>query len=239
MSRLFEELAWHPTEMGALSLRRRREPRLGVDIHEIMLGEEFLMSSLFTEAEEALARLALAELPAEPVDVAIGGLGLGYSARAALQDERVRSLIVVESLGEVIAWHREGLLPLGPELTGDQRCRLVHGDFFTMAAGHGFHPDRPGRKFHAVVVDIDHTPRKTLDSRHADFYSAAGLESLARHLHPGGVFALWSDDPPEDDFMAMLSAALAEARAEVVSFHNPLRDRPAANTVYIGRKPAG
>ena len=63
----------------------------------------------------------------------VGGLGLGYTARAALENAAVRSLIVVDALAEVIEWHEQGLLPLGKELTGDPRCRLVHGDFFAMS----------------------------------------------------------------------------------------------------------
>ena len=62
MSVYFEELDYRPTPIGALSLRRRRELSLGVDVFEIKLGDEYLMSSLFTASEIALARLGLAEL---------------------------------------------------------------------------------------------------------------------------------------------------------------------------------
>ena len=85
MSALFEELDYQATPIGALSLRRRREPRLGVDVFEIKLGEEFLMSSLFTESEIALARLGLAGLAGRDLDVVVGGLGLGYTANAVLE----------------------------------------------------------------------------------------------------------------------------------------------------------
>jgi hypothetical protein len=59
MSLYFEELDYRPTPIGALSLRRRREFSLGVDVFEIKLGDEYLMSSLFTASEIALARLGL------------------------------------------------------------------------------------------------------------------------------------------------------------------------------------
>src|SRR5512141_1674504 len=106
MSRLFEELGYRQTPIGALSLRRRRELSLGVDVFEIKLGDEFLMSSLFTASEIALARLGLAALVRPKsnaaLDVVVGGLGLGYTAQAVLEHSTVGSLIVVEALQPVI-----------------------------------------------------------------------------------------------------------------------------------------
>jgi hypothetical protein len=89
MSLYFEELDYRPTPIGALSLRRRRELSLGIDIFEIKLGDEYLMSSLFTASEIALARLGLAELSGADLDVVVGGLGLGYTAQAVLEHEAV------------------------------------------------------------------------------------------------------------------------------------------------------
>lgn len=86
MSARFEEIDWRPTPMGDISLRRRRDPGSGEDVYEVKLGDEFLMSSLFTAGEIALTRLGLAELPGAELDVAVGGLGLGYTAQAALDD---------------------------------------------------------------------------------------------------------------------------------------------------------
>src|ERR1700738_4694265 len=105
MSLQFEELDYRPTPIGALTLRRRRELSLGIDVYEIKLGDEFLMSSLFTVSETALARLGLGELSGTSFDFVVGGLGLGYTARTVLEDARVRSLIVVDALSEVIEWH--------------------------------------------------------------------------------------------------------------------------------------
>ena len=104
MSARFEEFAWQETPMGAITLRRRLDSMLHVEVYEVKLGEDLLMSSLFTVAEIELAHLALAELPGTGLnlDVAVGGLGLGYTARAVLDDERVTSLLVVEALEEVV-----------------------------------------------------------------------------------------------------------------------------------------
>ena len=198
MSASFAELDYRQTPLGDLSLRRRRVASLdGMEVYEVKLGDAFLMSSLFHEVEVALADIGLAGLDA-PLNVVVGGLGLGYTTRAALKHPAVRSLIVVEALEPVIEWHERGLVPLGPELTRDARCRFVNGDFFALAAsGHGFDPAQPRREFHAVLLDIDHSPRNLLHSRHGALYEPAGLRELAAHLRPGGVFALWSDDPPD------------------------------------------
>jgi spermidine synthase len=238
MSAAFEELDYRETPIGALSLRRRREPKLGLDVFEIKLGDEFLMSSLFTASEIALAQLGLAGLP-ERVDVVVGGLGLGYTAQAVLEHENVASLIVVEALEPVIDWHRRGLVPLGRALSDDTRCTFVHGDFFALAAGdRGFDPHAPARRFDAVLVDIDHSPDAPLDAGSAAFYGEDGLRRLARHLKPGGVFGLWSNERPDDAFTARLASVFAEPRAEHVTFHNPLQDRPFTQTVYLANRRA-
>src|SRR5258707_14659728 len=96
MSFDFEELDYRPTPIGALSLRRRRELKLGVDVFEIKLGDEFLMSSLFTASEIALARLGLAGLSEPGLDVVVGGLGLGYTAKGVLGHRNVAALYVVQ-----------------------------------------------------------------------------------------------------------------------------------------------
>jgi spermidine synthase len=192
------------------------------------------MSSLFTDSEIALAELGVAAAEGEELDVVVGGLGLGYTARAVLEAERVGRLTVVEYLAPVIAWHQEGLLPLGPELTADPRCRFLEGDFFALAASEeGFDPATAGHD--AILLDIDHSPDALLDDRSQSFYRPEGLAGLARHLKPGGVFGLWSNDRPDDRFSDRLAEVFATARAEPVAFHNPLQDREVVQTVYLAR----
>jgi spermidine synthase len=234
MSARFEEIDWRPTAMGDISLRRRRDPASDTDVYEVKLGDEFLMSSLFTTGEIALAELGLAKLPCAELDIAVGGLGLGYTAEAVLDDPRVRSLTVIETLAEVIDWHQRGLVPLGARLTSDARCRLVQGDFFAMAAdSRGLDPNKPGRRFHAILLDVDHSPRHVLHPRHAALYQPAGLRALSEHLHPGGVFALWSNDPPDKQFTSALAEVFAQSAAHVVDFDNPLQGGTSTNTVYV------
>lgn len=236
MSLSFEELAFQPTPIGELSLRRRRDPVLKADVIEIKLGEEFLMSDRFTASEIALADLGLALLNGDNLDVVVGGLGLGYTAQAVLKDKRVSSLIVVDALQAIIDWHQDGLLPLGPELTADARNRFELGDFFAMAASkEGFDPAVPARKFDAVLVDVDHSPEFLLDPKNASFYEPQGLQKLSTHLKSGGVFGLWSNDLPDESFTARLASIFDSASAETVTFFNPLQNKDFVQTVYLAR----
>lgn len=237
MSALFEELDYRPTRMGALTLRRRRHLSTGEDIYEIKLDDEYLMSSQFTASEVALARLGLEALAGEDLDIVVGGLGLGYTARAVLESARVQSLLVVDALAEVIEWHQRGLLPLGPELANDPRCRMVMGDFFEGATSlTGLDPERPGRRFHAILVDIDHSPTNVLHPSHVALYTREGLSRLAAHLHPGGVFALWSNDPPDDDITHTIQDVFTHVEAHVVSFDDARGEGQISNTVYLGKR---
>ncbi len=238
MSRDFEELDFRETPLGELSLRRRRILSLGgQEVHEVKLGDAFLMSSLFHEVEVALAHLGLSELKGESWDVVVGGLGLGYTAVAALEHPEVVSLLIVDALPAVIEWHQRGLVPLGEKLTGDPRCQMLQADFFARARStEGFDPAQPGRMFHAVLLDIDHSPRHLLAPANAAFYEPEGLRALAAHLHPGGIFALWSDDPPDDEFLDALGAIFVTTRAHIVRFQNPLLDGDSESTVYVAGK---
>lgn len=235
---MFEELAYAQTPLGELSLRKRWDLTFKMNVYEIKLNDEFLMSSLFTMAEEELARIALSVLDTKGVDIIIGGLGLGYTARAALKNEDVRSVVVVEFLEDVIQWHEKRLLPVSDVLCSDSRCRFVHGDFFAMAREeNGFDPGTPERQFDAILLDIDHAPDFTLHNSHQSFYSPQGLKNLHRFIRSGGVFGLWSNELPDKEFIKTLQSVFDEAQAHIVSFYNPLQDRDSENTVYIARMP--
>lgn len=239
MSALFEELDHQVTPMGEISLRRRRELTLDLDVYEAKLDDEFLMSTLFTVAEIALADLGLVPVNGDGLDVVVGGLGLGYTAQAVLGDERVRSLHVIEALPEVIDWHHRGLLPLSAALTADPRCHLHHGDFFAqVAGGQGLGTDLPER-FDAILVDIDHSPTWLLHPSHADFYQADGLRRLVPLLQRDGVFGLWSDEPPDSAFIATMEQVFAPVTAHVVPFMNPYTHGESANSIYVGQPTGG
>jgi len=230
VSARFEELDWQPTPMGDLTLRRRTDVGLGVEIFEVKLGEEFLMSSLFTVAEEELATRGLAVTEGDQLAVLVGGLGLGYTAIAALRDPRVSTMTVIDTMPAVIDWHQRGLLPVSELLTSDPRTRLVLDDFFAVMRRM---PEPEDARYDAILLDVDHSPRHQLDPSHSDLYTVTGLHALAAHLTPGGVFALWSDDPPDDEFLEKARAVFPQVQAHVIDFANPLTGGTSSNTVYV------
>lgn len=236
MNKLFEELDFRQTPIGDLILQRRKYLQLGGQVvYEVKLGDAFLMSSMFHEVEVALSKLGLAALDGGDWDVVVGGLGLGYTAVAALKFPQVKELLVVDAMEGVIDWHERELVPLGKTMNADPRCRYVLGDFFALAADPriGFDPLLPARKFHAVLLDIDHSPENLLNPRNAIFYTRDGLASLAEQLHPGGVFGLWSDDPPHAGFIGDLESVFATVETHVVEFENPLLETISKSTVYV------
>ncbi|GAA2170737.1 MULTISPECIES: spermidine synthase [Glycomyces] len=233
----FEELGWRDSPMGEISLRRRFDPEVQAEVYEVKLDEDFLMSSLFTVAERELSHLGLARVTGDDLEVVVGGLGLGYTALAALEDPRVRDLMVIEYSDAVIDWHERDLLPDTVGLAADERVRLACADFFAAAmSDEGFDPERPGRAFDAVLLDIDHSPSRVLHSPHAEFYTPAGLRAMAAHLKPEGVFAIWSDDPPEPEFMTVLMEVFKGVNAKRVWFDNPYTGGRSSNTVYTAVK---
>ncbi|MBC7191414.1 spermidine synthase [Marinobacter sp.] len=242
MGLLFEEIDSQPSSIGQMSLRRRRIPALGDrDIYEVKLGEEFLMSSMFVDAEVALADLGIEAVDGDALDVVVGGLGLGYTAEAALKHDRVNELLVVEAVDTVIHWHQQEKVPLGKVLNEDARCRYVHGSFFDMAVQDpqqgGFDPEQPGRQFDAILLDIDHSPRALLNQSSASFYSVEPLSRMALQIKPGGCFAMWSQDPPDEPFERVLKELFADVESRVVEFFNPFQNGMSSNTVYLARKP--
>lgn len=235
---MFEELAWEQTPIGELALRRRRLRADGDDIWEIKLNDGYLMSSQFVDGEIALADMALAMTRGEHLDVVIGGLGLGYTAEAALRDSRIGKLTIIELIPQVIQWHRDHLLPLGKAVADDPRCILREGDFFALAAGpDGFDPAAPQQLHDAILIDIDHSTTHFIDDGSAGFYSASAIAAIAAKLKPGGVFALWSTDAEDADFVGALAQSLIEVEVQRVEFVTPYRPEPAFNLIYLGRRP--
>ncbi len=227
------------TAIGELVLRRRVIPGLGTDepVYEIKRDDELLMSSLVNDSEIALAQLAIPHVGDGIFDVLVGGLGLGYTAWAALGYERVRSVRVVELLPEVIDWHRRGLVPLGTELADDPRCRFLEGDFFVFATDPSVRDLlHPQDGYGAILLDIDHAPDACLRPEHSSFYDPAALAATASLLQSGGVLAVWSCGGPQAAFAESLEAVFPSVRTEEITIYNPLADSEQTDTIYLAKK---
>ena len=237
MDIVFEELDYQQTPLGDISLRKRSEPRLDNQIiYEVKLGDEFLMSSLFVEAEEQLSSLGLAALKengfSDDLNIVVGGLGLGYTALTALNHQSVKNLRVIDIMQPVISWHQQGLLPIGDVLATDARSKLIQGDFFAIATDQatGFITDEP---VHAVLLDIDHSPSHWLNQSNSSFYSQQSLAAMATKIQSGGVFGLWSNELPDENFVDILNAVFCNTKSHIVNFPNPYSGGESINSVYI------
>ncbi len=234
----YEELDVRETALGQLVLRRRRVPGLGdIDIYEIKLNDDLLMSSWLNESELQLAHLGIAAAGEGSYEVLVGGLGLGYTAFAALGYERVQKVTVVEFLPEVIEWHVKERVPLGAQLHSDPRCSLRCGDFFEIVGeGTAERLAPPEAGYGAILVDIDHAPDKWLTSEHARFYGDEPLRNAASLLMDGGVFALWSAGRTDPKFTALLADVFPTVDTHEIEVFNPMIDADQVDTVYVARR---
>lgn len=225
----FEILAYDETPLGPLCLRRREllaEP--GVIVTEVSLNHEFLMSSYNTASERALATVGLEMREGEALDVLVGGLGLGYTAREALRSSRVARLEVVELLPQVIGWLDAGLIPLAAELKADARLAVARADVYALLS------EPPARLHDLILIDVDHSPDERLTAANGFFYTAEGLERAKKHLKPGGVLGVWSY-AESSPFADALRAAFREVRVEPVAFKNRFVGETQTDWLFFAR----
>jgi len=220
-------LAYEESPLGLLCLRRREllsQP--GTFVTEVTLNHEFLMSSLYTDSEQTLARTAIEMQPGRELRVMVGGLGLGYTAHEALQSERIASVEVVELLPQVIDWLQQGLIPLSAELNAQPRLMLTQGDVYQRLAS------PPQSRFDAILIDVDHSPDERLGEQNESFYTEAGLRLARRHLTDGGVLAVWSY-AESSPFADALHAVFDNVRVEPVTYDNQLIDQRLTDWLFF------
>lgn len=186
-----------------------------------------LMSSRQHGSEEALAALALAKV-ARPRTVLVGGLGLGFTLRAALDrlpaDARV---IVAELVPALASWNRDHLGRLAGRPLEDPRTRLQHGDVLARIA------EAKGA-FDAILLDVDNGPSALADAANARLYGGAGVSACRDALRPGGALAVWSAGPDER-FRARLEKAGLEVEVHAVPARGGT-SRGVRHVVFVGRK---
>ena len=224
-----EVLAYELTALGMICLRQRELPsKPGTLVTEITLDHEFLMSSHNTASERALALRALDMHPGNDLQVLVGGLGLGYTAREVLTSDRVADVEVVEFLPQVINWLDNGLLPLADELKADSRFAVIEGDVYAQLSR------PPERRYDLILVDVDHSPDERLGNATDAFYKEEGLRLAKGHLAPEGVLGVWAyaESPP---FADALSRVFGEVRIESVTFENAVVDDEETNWLFFAR----
>jgi spermidine synthase len=210
-------LAYEETPLGPICLRRREllsQP--GVVVTEVTLNHEFLMSSLYTDSEQALSRIAIQWHGGSQLRVMVAGLGLGYSAFEALKSDRVDHVEVIELLPQVIGWMKDGLTPLGRQLSEHPQLVVTQADAFARLAG------APETKYDLILIDVDHSPDDRLGAGDScTFYTTEGLSSAKEHLHPGGVLGVWSY-AESSPFADALRSSFNTVRVEPVTHMNEL-----------------
>lgn len=195
---------------------------------EVTLNHAFLMSSYNTASERALSTLALEMHPGTELRVLVGGLGLGYTAHAALASPRVARVEVVEFLPQVIEWLERGLVPLSTALMAESRFATTSGDIYARLT------EAPTERFDLILIDVDHAPDDHLSGANAFFYTGEGLTRASRHLAPRGILAVWSyaENPP---FARALREVFREVRVEPVTFFNELVDEETTDWLFFAR----
>lgn len=186
MTRPWETLDAVETPEGRLELRRRGESDF-----VIMVGGRVLMNSALHLTEAAVAARACRRIAGrEAPRVLIGGLGMGYTLRAALDALPARARVVVAEIDPaIVRWCRGPLAGLTESALDDKRVSVEMGDVAEVIRGAA-----KATLFDAVVLDLYEGPRDATQARDDPFYGPRALERTRAALSPGGVFAVWSED---------------------------------------------
>jgi len=163
---------------GELVLARR-----GTE-YSIRVGGVELMNSRDHSSEDALGRETVARLTAKSPRVLIGGLGFGFTLRAALDALPASAKVdVVELVPAIVQWNRGLLASLAREPLADPRVTVIEADVAAVI--------KTAKNYDAIVLDVDNGPDAVYDGNSA-LYKRRGLEAARRALTPGGVLAVWS-----------------------------------------------
>ncbi len=190
MTRAWETLDSVEIERGTLELRRRGEGDFLITV-----GGRVLMNSSANRSELALAEIACAPLAGDAAArELIGGLGMGYTLRAALDTLSDSAEVVVAELHPIVAdWCRGPLAPLTAGAATDPRVQIEFGDVAAVIAQTSRTPGTE-RCFDAILLDLYEGPRGHVESGHSH-YGDRALDNTRKALRKDGILAVWSEDP--------------------------------------------
>ncbi len=155
----------------------------------IMLGDNELMNSRLSGSEEALATLACAKLTNPAPHILIGGLGMGFTLRAALAVLGPQAQVTVaELVPGVIGWARGPMATIFGTSLNDSRVRLIEADVGALIRNRQM-------PFDAILLDVDNGPEGLSRAGNDALYDHSGLVAARAALCPGGVLAVWSQGP--------------------------------------------
>jgi spermidine synthase len=194
-------------------------------VYTIRVGGAELMSTRRHHSEEELARLGCARLSGQKdAHVLIGGLGFGFTLKAALESlPSSAKIVVAELLEPVVRWNQDPRYPLCAAALADKRVDLRLEDVANLLAS-------PPLPFHAILMDVDNGPAGLTAARNDDLYRPEGL-LLAKHaLAPTGCLAVWSASGSPSFEKAMARAGF-RVETKTVSAHGSSGSR---HTIFLG-----
>jgi len=179
----------------------------------IMINGQDLMHSRQNESELELARIGCAHLAGRKTpSILIGGLGMGYTLRQALDMLSPNAQVVVgELLGDVVEWNRKFFGELNGQPLGDQRVDLKTGDIVELIS-------RSRDRFDAILLDIDNGPSAMTDSSNRRLYYREGILACRRALRKQGCLAVWSAEPSKKFEQILMSCSFHVRRFRVPAY---------------------
>ncbi len=220
----YVEVARAESERGEIVLRRRTEEH-AADALELRVNGVFVMDTRETGSEVELAGAAL-DLVADPRDVVVAGLGLGFTTQRVLADKRVERVVVVEIEEELVGWMRNGTIPHGPAILADKRVHIVAADIVMAVA-------EATSTYDLVLLDVDNGPGHLVHGDNARLYEQEFLTRTQELLNPGGAVVVWSANPAPElrEVMHDVFGNCTEHRHDVL-----LQGREEEYLLYLSRR---
>lgn len=213
------------TEEGVLELRQRGEKDFLITV-----GGRVLMNSTSHRTETALGRLACEPVKKRPAPaVLVGGLGMGYTLRAVLDSLPADARVTVAEINpKVVSWCRGPLAKLTDGAVFDPRVHIKAGD---VARHFGGRKGAAGPRYDAVAYDLYTGPYARTHKEKDPLYGRAALKAVFAALTPGGVFAVWGEEPDAGFVKRLESAGFSTA------LKRPRKGGP-RHVIYLAARPA-